>query len=368
MLDKIKKALGSKKDDKDNSGSAQGDLGMGPALSANPSANPSDNPTDSPTLTSDPISSASTATDQGTDPTVLPPAGTGQAPADPAGVSGMDPTQQGAALGGAQASTSQTEDLGSAKPVSPPAISPEEEQKLGGVAGVPTGAGSSSDDSSLPVRDVLDAKTSEPTTSGTVSQSTAPSSDLGVIPDTSGDAASGLASPQGDKTGGLTETNDETQSSTIPPVGETASPSGASSQPTTTTNDTVASNAPGATLPTQGEGGVPGSGADEELKKTHEPVIVLPDRLEMGQNVNAKVKVGMIPHVMEETHFIQSIELFSNDQSIGKVDLNPKDNKLPEADFQVSLMAGMKLKAVIYCNMHGKWEEDHLIGGESVAV
>ncbi|MBN2016283.1 hypothetical protein JW766_05645 [Candidatus Dojkabacteria bacterium] len=96
--------------------------------------------------------------------------------------------------------------------------------------------------------------------------------------------------------------------------------------------------------------------ATDELKKTHEPIIVMPDDYEMGQSVSVKVKVGMIPHVMEDSHYIQSIELLANEQSIGKQELTPKDNPVPEAEFQVALAAGMTLKAVVYCNVHGKWE------------
>lgn len=95
---------------------------------------------------------------------------------------------------------------------------------------------------------------------------------------------------------------------------------------------------------------------DPMLAKTHEPVIIMPDRLEMGQVVSIKVKVGMIGHVMEDDHFIQSIELQAADKSVGKVDLNPKQNSVAEADFKVPLNAGMQIKAVSNCNKHGRWE------------
>ena len=61
---------------------------------------------------------------------------------------------------------------------------------------------------------------------------------------------------------------------------------------------------------------------------------------------------------MEDSHYIQSIELFANDNSLGKITLNPKDNKFAEAEYQVPYTAGVKLKAVIYCNVHGKWESE----------
>ena len=76
----------------------------------------------------------------------------------------------------------------------------------------------------------------------------------------------------------------------------------------------------------------------------------------MGQTVPVQIKVGMLPHPMEEDHFIQSIELFSGDQSIGKGDLTSQANPSPEVEFQVALSSGMTLKAVAYCNVHGKWE------------
>ncbi len=108
---------------------------------------------------------------------------------------------------------------------------------------------------------------------------------------------------------------------------------------------------------TQDETGSPNL-TDEDLRRTHEPVIILPDRLEMGQVVNVKVKVGMIPHVMETEHYIQSIELFVNGNSVGKVDFRPQENPIAEADFQLTLTTGMQLKAVEYCNIHGRWESN----------
>jgi len=76
----------------------------------------------------------------------------------------------------------------------------------------------------------------------------------------------------------------------------------------------------------------------------------------MGQTVSVNVRVGVLPHPMVKDHYIQSIELFSNDKSIGKLDLNPDSNSSAEAGFQVALAGGMTLKAVAYCNVHGKWE------------
>lgn len=61
---------------------------------------------------------------------------------------------------------------------------------------------------------------------------------------------------------------------------------------------------------------------------------------------------------MTKEHYIESIELFANDKSLGKVTLDPKSNTEASAEFQVPLAKGMKLKAVEYCNIHGKWESE----------
>ncbi|MDD3647038.1 MAG: desulfoferrodoxin family protein [Candidatus Dojkabacteria bacterium] len=145
----------------------------------------------------------------------------------------------------------------------------------------------------------------------------------------------------------------------MPPGGalhETQVPPVPQQQPPVPLTATSAQAGQPASDPQQSTDNSPSTGAAEELKKTHEPVIILPDRLEMGQMVNVKVKVGMIGHVMEEAHHIESIELFSNDQSIGKTDLKPGENISAEVDFQVPLTAGAQLKAVALCNVHGKWE------------
>lgn len=110
---------------------------------------------------------------------------------------------------------------------------------------------------------------------------------------------------------------------------------------------------------------VPGAQATDELLKQHEPIFVMPERIEMGQVVTVKVKVGMIPHPMEEGHYIQSVELFAGEKSLGKKEFKPGVDMQPEADFQVPLTAGTQLKAVALCNVHGKWEGTHSINAQS---
>lgn len=64
------------------------------------------------------------------------------------------------------------------------------------------------------------------------------------------------------------------------------------------------------------------------------------------------VKVGSVPHPMEEKHYIEFIEVFSKDGKIGRKYLKPGDK--PEAEFLTTGVA--IIKARIYCNIHGVWE------------
>jgi len=63
-----------------------------------------------------------------------------------------------------------------------------------------------------------------------------------------------------------------------------------------------------------------------------------------------KVKVGSIPHPMEEKHYIEWIELFADDAVYRKY-LKPGEK--PEAEFCVT---AKKLSARDYCNVHGLWK------------
>lgn len=219
-----------------------------------------------------------------------------------------------------------------AKPVEPPAVKPGTDDKLAPLA-------------------PQSEQQQDTGVSGTSDETKTASTDLPAIQPMGvpGQPASSMSG--GDMPTGATAPG-STGSASIPPISDSVSPSSSTTQvpvaPSASLAQTTSSVVP------QMPNNV--GGTDEELKKTHEPIFVMPDRLEMGQVVTIKVKVGMIPHVMEEAHYIQSIELLANDKSIGKVALNPKDNPVPEADFQVALAAGMQLKAVAYCNVHGKWE------------
>jgi len=81
---------------------------------------------------------------------------------------------------------------------------------------------------------------------------------------------------------------------------------------------------------------------DQGMEK-HVPVI---EKTEKG----VKVKVGSVPHPMEENHYIQWIELIA-DRVILRKFLKPGDQ--PEAEFEVS---GDNFEAREYCNLHGLWK------------
>ena len=63
-----------------------------------------------------------------------------------------------------------------------------------------------------------------------------------------------------------------------------------------------------------------------------------------------KVKVGEVPHPMEEKHFIEWIEIIA-DGNVYRQFLSPGET--PEATFNVE--AG-QVTARAYCNLHGNWK------------
>lgn len=68
-------------------------------------------------------------------------------------------------------------------------------------------------------------------------------------------------------------------------------------------------------------------------------------------NHSIKVKVGPVPHPMEEGHFIEWIEIITEDNKTGRKFLKP-GNK-PEGEF-FTKSKPQRLRA--YCNIHGLWQ------------
>ncbi|MCX8031839.1 MAG: desulfoferrodoxin [Thermoleophilia bacterium] len=81
----------------------------------------------------------------------------------------------------------------------------------------------------------------------------------------------------------------------------------------------------------------------DAAKEKHVPVI---EEIEGGY----RVKVGSVPHPMEETHYIEWIELIADGKAYRQF-LEP--GQAPEAIFYVQ---GTTVTAREYCNLHGLWK------------
>lgn len=77
-------------------------------------------------------------------------------------------------------------------------------------------------------------------------------------------------------------------------------------------------------------------------KEKHVPVVEKTDR-------GIKVKVGSIPHPMEEKHYIEWIEV-KTDTGVFRKFLKPLDK--PETEFDIKVE---KFQVREYCNIHGLW-------------
>jgi superoxide reductase len=64
-----------------------------------------------------------------------------------------------------------------------------------------------------------------------------------------------------------------------------------------------------------------------------------------------QVKIGSVPHPMEEKHYIEWIEVIDGDNVCRKA-LSPGDS--PEAMFACSDAASVTVRAL--CNIHGLWK------------
>ncbi|MDP2157998.1 MAG: class II SORL domain-containing protein [Nitrospirota bacterium] len=95
-----------------------------------------------------------------------------------------------------------------------------------------------------------------------------------------------------------------------------------------------------------------------DFEKKHMPVIGCPDTVKAGEPFQVKIKIGEIPHVMEEGHFIQWLEVKFGESLYARVELTPA---LSLPDIMVTLVKGAKhnkgtLRVIERCNLHGAWE------------
>ncbi|MFH1775162.1 MAG: desulfoferrodoxin [Chloroflexota bacterium] len=78
-------------------------------------------------------------------------------------------------------------------------------------------------------------------------------------------------------------------------------------------------------------------------REKHVPVIEMTDK-------GIKVKVGEVPHPMEEEHYIEWVEIIADGASCRRF-LKPGDK--PEAEFDIK---PQKVTAREYCSVHGLWK------------
>ena len=76
-------------------------------------------------------------------------------------------------------------------------------------------------------------------------------------------------------------------------------------------------------------------------------------KIEAFDGNKIKVKVGSVPHPMEEKHWIELIEILGDGKVIAGARLNPGEK--PEAEFCLE-QAAEGITARIYCNVHRLWE------------
>ncbi|PID40139.1 MAG: desulfoferrodoxin [Proteobacteria bacterium] len=81
----------------------------------------------------------------------------------------------------------------------------------------------------------------------------------------------------------------------------------------------------------------------DAAKEKHVPVV---EKIDGGY----KVKVGDVPHPMEEKHWIQWIELIADGKSYFQF---LDAGQTPEAEFKVEAVSA---SARGYCNLHGLWK------------
>lgn len=120
-----------------------------------------------------------------------------------------------------------------------------------------------------------------------------------------------------------------------------------------------------------------------EMEKKHVPLIEAPDVVTAEEPFEVTVKVGKVPHVMQDEHYIQWIELYLDKELVGRKELSPSDEEAV-ATFTVTASEDLisareimncgihgfgvcgecgtksiltRLDAVESCNVHGVWDE-----------
>jgi len=95
--------------------------------------------------------------------------------------------------------------------------------------------------------------------------------------------------------------------------------------------------------------------AASDFERKHTPFVsVQPE----GDLVRVSVSVGhYVPHPNQPDHFIQWIELQADGNTIARFDLSPVATE-PQVSVCVRLSAGVSIRAIEHCNLHGLWSSD----------
>lgn len=90
-----------------------------------------------------------------------------------------------------------------------------------------------------------------------------------------------------------------------------------------------------------------------DMEKKHIPVIEAPAEVTAGEPFEVKVTVGNIPHVMEDDHHIQWIELHINGDLVGKKELKPTDGKAEAVFTVIGTEEMISAREIMNCRIHG---------------
>lgn len=89
-----------------------------------------------------------------------------------------------------------------------------------------------------------------------------------------------------------------------------------------------------------------------EGEKKHIPVIEAPETIIAGEPFEVTVSVGSIPHVMEEKHYIEWIELYLHNKLMGRREFVPGEKA--KVTFKIEAdEALIAIKEIETCRIHG---------------
>jgi superoxide reductase len=97
-----------------------------------------------------------------------------------------------------------------------------------------------------------------------------------------------------------------------------------------------------------------------DMEKKHIPLIDAPDEVRAGEPFKATITVGAVPHVSEEAHHIQWIDVYFGQNFYERIELTPVFTR-PEVT--VTLVRHGKgthkvgtMRVIERCNLHGAWD------------